>query len=261
MSCSRVRSALSSSAVSAAPVEGWSVVEVMRTACRGRTTCATVRRNAVHIAQQKEPRGRSGPQVIDLFAAEPRVGVLEASRRLGVARGTVQARLDKLAASGVVTGWGPDLAPEALGYPVTAFLTLEIRQGSGPRRRRRAPRAASPRCSRPTPSPAPATCGPGRRAVQRRPAAGHRPGARRARHRALARRSSRWRPRSRTGCCRWRGPRSAERLSASAEDHAARDGVGDHLAGLVAQLRPGRAPYAVRAAAPCPRRSAGRSRR
>lgn len=69
--------------------------------------------------------------VITLFAAEPRVGVLEASRRLGVARGTVQARLDKLTASGVITGWGPDLSPEALGYPVTAFLTLEISQAAG----------------------------------------------------------------------------------------------------------------------------------
>jgi DNA-binding Lrp family transcriptional regulator len=67
-------------------------------------------------------------RLIDLFADDPRVGVLEASRRLGVARGTAQARLDKLAATGVITGWGPDLSPEALGYPVTAFLTLEIRQ-------------------------------------------------------------------------------------------------------------------------------------
>jgi DNA-binding Lrp family transcriptional regulator len=66
--------------------------------------------------------------LIELFAAEPRVGVLEASRRLGVARGTVQARLDRLASTGVVAGWGPDLSPEAMGYPVTAFLTLEIRQ-------------------------------------------------------------------------------------------------------------------------------------
>jgi DNA-binding Lrp family transcriptional regulator len=48
-----------------------------------------------------------------------------------VARGTVQARLDKLAATGAVTGWGPELDPEALGFPVTAFLTLEIRQGAG----------------------------------------------------------------------------------------------------------------------------------
>ena len=70
-------------------------------------------------------------RVIDLFAREPRIGVLEASRRLGVARGTVQARLDKLVARGVIKGWGPELSPEALGFPVTAFLTLEIRQGAG----------------------------------------------------------------------------------------------------------------------------------
>ena len=70
--------------------------------------------------------------LLELFAAEPRVGVLEASRRLGVARGTVQARLDRLQSSGVVSGWGPELEPAALEHPVTAFLTLEIRQG--PRR-------------------------------------------------------------------------------------------------------------------------------
>ena len=69
--------------------------------------------------------------LIRLFAAEPRIGVLEASRRLGVARGTVSARLDKLATSGVISGWGPGLEPAAVGYPVTAFLTLEIRQGAG----------------------------------------------------------------------------------------------------------------------------------
>ena len=68
--------------------------------------------------------------LIRLFAAEPRVGVLEASRRLGVARGTVQARLNRLSEQGVIAGWGPELDPEALGYPVTAFLTLEIRQGA-----------------------------------------------------------------------------------------------------------------------------------
>jgi DNA-binding Lrp family transcriptional regulator len=69
--------------------------------------------------------------LLHLFSEQPRIGVLEASRRLGVARGTVQARLDKLTRSGVIAGWGPVLEPEAIGYPVTAFLTLEIRQGSG----------------------------------------------------------------------------------------------------------------------------------
>lgn len=66
--------------------------------------------------------------ILDLFAAEPRIGVLEASRRLSLARGTVQARLDKMAGRGVVTGWGPDIDTSALGFPVTAFVTLEIAQ-------------------------------------------------------------------------------------------------------------------------------------
>ena len=74
---------------------------------------------------------RLDAQIVALFADEPRIGVLEASRRLAVARGTVQARLDRLERSGVVRGWGPELDAEALGYPVTAFITLEIRQGEG----------------------------------------------------------------------------------------------------------------------------------
>jgi DNA-binding Lrp family transcriptional regulator len=71
---------------------------------------------------------RIDAQILALFAAEPRVGVLEASRRLRLARGTVQARLDKLSSRGVVIGWGPDIDPAALGFPVTAFVTLEIAQ-------------------------------------------------------------------------------------------------------------------------------------
>jgi DNA-binding Lrp family transcriptional regulator len=69
--------------------------------------------------------------LIELLAAEPRVGILEVSRRLGVARGTVQARLDRLRDRGVITGYGPEVDPAALGYEVTAFITLEIRQAGG----------------------------------------------------------------------------------------------------------------------------------
>ena len=70
-------------------------------------------------------------RLVELLREEPRVGVLEASRRLGVARGTVQARLDRMLARGVITGFGPDIDPAALGFSVTAFVTLEIRQAGG----------------------------------------------------------------------------------------------------------------------------------
>ncbi|MEU6410186.1 Lrp/AsnC family transcriptional regulator [Microbispora sp. NPDC046933] len=70
-------------------------------------------------------------RLVALLAAEPRIGVLECSRRLNVARGTVQARLDRMAAKGVITGYGPDIDPAALGFDVTAFVTLHIRQVAG----------------------------------------------------------------------------------------------------------------------------------
>jgi DNA-binding Lrp family transcriptional regulator len=60
----------------------------------------------------------------------PRAGVLELSRLLGVARGTVQARLDRLERGGVITGYGPDIDVVAAGFPVQAFVTLEIAQGA-----------------------------------------------------------------------------------------------------------------------------------
>jgi DNA-binding Lrp family transcriptional regulator len=70
-------------------------------------------------------------RLVLLLAAEPRIGVLEASRRLGIARGTAQARLDRLQSRGVITGFGPDVDPAALGYGVMGFATLEIRQKGG----------------------------------------------------------------------------------------------------------------------------------
>lgn len=70
-------------------------------------------------------------RLIDLLAEEPRIGVLECSRRLGVARGTVQARLDKLVERRVIAGFGPDISLAAIGFGVTSFVTLEISQRHG----------------------------------------------------------------------------------------------------------------------------------
>ena len=84
------------------------------------------------------PDGDKSQRVDDLDARllreldeSPRAGVLELSRRLGVARGTVQARLDRLVQRGVIATFAPVLDPVALGFAVTAFATLEIRQGRG----------------------------------------------------------------------------------------------------------------------------------
>jgi DNA-binding Lrp family transcriptional regulator len=64
-----------------------------------------------------------------LLTESPRLGVLECSRQLGVARGTVQARLDRLERRGILRGFPPDLDLAAMGYALTGFAVLEIAQG------------------------------------------------------------------------------------------------------------------------------------
>ena len=83
------------------------------------------------LAPQQTRIDELDARLVSELARSPRVGVLELARRLGVARGTVQARIDKLLQRGVVTGFGPDLDLAALGYDVLAFVTLEIAQGRG----------------------------------------------------------------------------------------------------------------------------------
>jgi DNA-binding Lrp family transcriptional regulator len=65
-----------------------------------------------------------------LLTDAPRLGVLECARRLGVARGTVQARLDRLIEQGVLDGFPPELDLTVMGYGLTAFAVLEIARGS-----------------------------------------------------------------------------------------------------------------------------------
>ena len=68
-------------------------------------------------------------RLIAELAANPRSGMLGLARALGVARNTAQARLDRLIERGVVTGFGPEIELQRVGYSVAAFVTLEIAQG------------------------------------------------------------------------------------------------------------------------------------
>lgn len=68
-------------------------------------------------------------RIIALWRDEPRIGILEMSRRLDVARGTVQSRLDKMIERGVITGFGPDVDLSRIGFDVVGFTTIEVVQG------------------------------------------------------------------------------------------------------------------------------------
>ncbi len=89
-------------------------------------------RTSSFIAVVDKPLDDTDRALIAALASSPRVGVLQLSRQLRIARNTVQARLDRLISRGVITGFGPDVDLHRLGYSVNAFVTLEIAQGRGP---------------------------------------------------------------------------------------------------------------------------------
>ncbi|KNE79190.1 MULTISPECIES: Lrp/AsnC family transcriptional regulator [Streptomyces] len=68
-------------------------------------------------------------RILELLLEQPRTSVREYARILGVARGTLQARLDRLERDGVIRDEGPRLSFAALGHPVLAFVHIEVTQG------------------------------------------------------------------------------------------------------------------------------------
>jgi DNA-binding Lrp family transcriptional regulator len=76
-----------------------------------------------------EPLDPVDRRLLSVLSEGSRIGMLELSRRAGVARGTAQAHVDRLVATGVVTSFGPHLDLRAMGYGVLAFTSLDIAQG------------------------------------------------------------------------------------------------------------------------------------
>lgn len=60
----------------------------------------------------------------------PQASVTDVAATVGIARGTVYSRIDRLEREGVVSGYGPDVDASLAGLGVLAFTTLEIAQGS-----------------------------------------------------------------------------------------------------------------------------------
>lgn len=68
-------------------------------------------------------------RILRLLLDRPRTSVREYARLLGIARGTLQARLDRMERDGVISVAGPQVSPAALGHPVLAFVRIEVTQG------------------------------------------------------------------------------------------------------------------------------------
>jgi DNA-binding Lrp family transcriptional regulator len=61
---------------------------------------------------------------------DPRATVSALAQRLGLARNTVQTRLARLESTGVLAPFDRRVRPEALGYPLGAYVTVQVVQHS-----------------------------------------------------------------------------------------------------------------------------------
>jgi DNA-binding Lrp family transcriptional regulator len=76
------------------------------------------------------PLDQTDLRLLAAMRAAPHASVTELAATVGIARGTVYSRLDRLRSEGVITGHGPDVDAVRAGLGVLAFTTLEIAQGS-----------------------------------------------------------------------------------------------------------------------------------
>jgi DNA-binding Lrp family transcriptional regulator len=62
------------------------------------------------------------------LAADPRASYVALADRLGLSRNTVQARMTQLEADGAFLSFDRRVDTHGLGYPLTAFITVVVRQ-------------------------------------------------------------------------------------------------------------------------------------
>ena len=74
---------------------------------------------------------RFDPVDLDLLRAladDPRASYVALADRLGLSRNTVQARMQQLEAKGAFLSFDRRIDPHGLGYPLSAFVTVVVRQ-------------------------------------------------------------------------------------------------------------------------------------
>ena len=69
-------------------------------------------------------------RILLALGEDPRASVMALSQRLGLARNTVQARLTRLETNGALASLDRRVRPEALGYRLGEYVTVQVVQRS-----------------------------------------------------------------------------------------------------------------------------------
>ena len=72
-------------------------------------------------------------ELLRLLRADPRIGVSELARRVGMSAPAVRERMQRLEESGVISGHRVELDPKALGYPIAAYIRVRPMPGKMPK--------------------------------------------------------------------------------------------------------------------------------
>jgi DNA-binding Lrp family transcriptional regulator len=88
-------------------------------------------RTSTHVRLSSVPGvDATDARLLLALADDPRASVMALSQRLGLARGTVQARLTRLEGTGALAPFDRRIRPEALGYRLGAYITVQVVQRS-----------------------------------------------------------------------------------------------------------------------------------
>lgn len=72
-------------------------------------------------------------ELLGLLSDDPRLGISELARRVGMSAPAVRERVLRLEEAGIIRGYRLELDPAALGFPVSAYVRVRPAPGQLPR--------------------------------------------------------------------------------------------------------------------------------
>ncbi|HXR93106.1 MAG TPA: Lrp/AsnC family transcriptional regulator [Steroidobacteraceae bacterium] len=72
-------------------------------------------------------------RILALLQSDPRLGISELARRVGMSAPAIRERIQRLEEAGVIRGCRLEIDPAALGYPIAAFVRIRPMPGKLPK--------------------------------------------------------------------------------------------------------------------------------
>jgi Lrp/AsnC family leucine-responsive transcriptional regulator len=72
-------------------------------------------------------------ELLRLLCADPRMGIAELARRIGMSAPATRERIERLEEAGVIQGYRLEIDPKALGYAIAAYVRIRPMPGKLPK--------------------------------------------------------------------------------------------------------------------------------